>query len=95
MYLWSQSQLIPLTPGILWTMKNGWFHKQIMASQMSFSQIQWIQFLETTDVCVDQSGQRHRIEHGYYRGEFEFERIKPDGYLFIDGQHKFFEFLGN
>ena len=94
MYLWSQAQEMPLTPGINWIMKNGYFMKQIMASQMSLSQIQWIQYLETTDVCVDKDGNRHRIENGYYRGEYEFDQIKPDGYLFIDGVHRFFEFLG-
>ena len=94
MYLWSQGQLIPLTPGICWTLKNGQYYKQIMASQMSFPQIQWIQYLEQTDICVDSEGVRHRIEHGYYRGEYEFEGIKPDGYLFINGEHLFFEFLG-
>ena len=61
---------------------------------MSFSQIQWIQFLETTDICVDAEGKRHRIEHGYYRGEMEFGQIKPDGYLRINDVHHFFEFLG-
>ena len=95
MYLWSQGQKMPLTPGIKWTMKNGWFYKEIMASQMSLGQIQWIQYLETTDICVDRNGVRHRIEHGYYRGEFEYDQIKPDGYLFIDDKHYFFEFLGN
>ena len=29
-----------------------------------------------------------------FRGELEFENIKPDGYLFISGEHLFFEFLG-
>ena len=94
MYLWSCQQRIPLTPGILWTMKRGWFQKQIMTNQMSLSQIQWIQYLETTDICVDSQGERHRIEHGYYRGEIEFGQIRPDGYLFIDNVHHFFEFLG-
>ena len=94
MYLWSVRQKMPLTPGIHWSIKNGWFHKQIMANQMSFSQIQWIQYLETTDICVDSHGQRHRIEHGYFRGEIEFGQIKPDGYLHIDNYHHFFEFLG-
>ena len=94
MYLWSQGQLIPLTPGICWTLKNGQYYKQIMASQMSFPQIQWLQYLEQTDVCVDKNGKRHRIEHGYFRGEYEFENIKPDGYLYIDDEHLFFEFLG-
>ena len=61
---------------------------------MSFPQIQWIQYLEQTDICVDSAGVRHRIEHGYFRGEYEFENIKPDGYLFINGEHLFFEFLG-
>ena len=70
-------------------------YKEIMASQMSLGQIQWIQYLETTDICVDRNGVRHRIEHGYYRGEFEYDQIKPDGYLFIDDKHYFFEFLGN
>ena len=94
MYLWSQKQNLPLTPGIKWTLKNGWYHKRIMTTQMSFPQIQWIQYLETTDICLDENNKRHRIEHGYYRGEFEFEEIKPDGYLFIDEKHYFFEFLG-
>ena len=95
MYLWTQEQDMPLTPGIEWTKKNGSYQKRIMTSQMSLPQIQWILYLETTDICVDSDGNRHRIEHGYYRGEFEFEHVKPDGYLFLDGIHHFFEFLGN
>ena len=62
--------------------------------QISFPHLQWIYYREALD-CKDSSGQHVQMEHAFHRGEFEFKGLKPDGYLFKDGKHHFFEFLGN
>ena len=65
-----------------------------MADQMSFVQIQWLYYMQETQ-CFDRNGVKHTLQHGYHQGEIEFEGIKPDGYVKMDGQHFFFEFLGS
>ena len=62
--------------------------------QISFPHLQWIYYREALD-CIDSNGQHVQMEHAYHRGEFEFEGHKPDGYLFKDGKHHFYEFRGN
>ena len=66
--------------------------------------LQWLYWIQETDICVDKHGQRQRIHHGYHQGEIcceclrfahECDHRKPvDGYCLVDGQHIFFEFLG-
>lgn len=63
---------MPLTPGILWEKTKNGFVKKVMASQMSFGQIQWLNFIQETD-CFDQAGNRIQLQHGYHQGEIEFE----------------------
>ena len=62
--------------------------------QISFPHLQWIYYREALD-CIDSTGQRVQMEHAFHRGEIEFKGLKPDGYLFKDGKHHFYEFQGN
>ena len=84
---------MPTTPGICWTKQGNQYRKQIMAYQMSFGQIQWLNYMQETE-CFDKNGVKHQLEYGYYRGEVDFKGYKPDGYVKIDGEHRFFEYLG-
>lgn len=72
MYLYAQAQDMPLTPGILWTKKHKKYTKKVMASQMSFGQIQWLNFIQETD-CFDSNGIKIQLQHGYHQGETEIE----------------------
>lgn len=72
MYLWSKTQNMPLGPGILWEKSGNRFTKKVMASQMSFGQIQWLNFIQETD-CIDNQGQKIQLQYGYHHGEIEFE----------------------
>ena len=65
-----------------------------MTEQMSLGQIQWLNWLQTTDICINRTGERIQIQYGYYRGEFEFEGEKVDGYIYKDDVHVFMEYLG-
>ena len=105
LYLYSQNQLLPTTPGIQWSKRsNGYFRKKSLRTDISFASLQWLYWLQETDICVDKHGQRQRIHHGYHQGEvcceclqFDYQcahRKPVDGYCLVDGQHIFFEFLG-
>ena len=74
MYLYAQAQDMPLSPGILWTKNGRKFNKKVMASQMSFGQIQWLNFIQETD-CYDSNGNKIQLEHGYHQGEIEIEGL--------------------
>ena len=89
MYLWAQRQLMPLGPGLLWEKNGRYFNKTPMTSGVSFGQIQWLFYLQATTYKGVQ------LEHAFYHGELEFDGWKPDGYVFIEGVHHFFEYLGN
>ena len=83
MYLWAQSQDMPLGPGLLWEKSGNRFKKKIMASQMSFGQIQWLNYIQESD-CIDRQGRRVQLQYGYFHGEVEFEgEIKIDLILAI------------
>ena len=94
MYLFSQQQDLPLGPGIEWTWNKSKFRKSVMISQISFVQIQWLQAMQETDVCIDSNGCRLQIQNGYFQNEVEMNTYKIDGYLKRDGVNVFFEFLG-
>ena len=99
MYLWAQSQDMPLSPGILWTKQGRKYNKKVMKHGISFGQIQWLNYIQNQ--CRDSNGQIVQIEHEYFRGEVTFEDKKlmkiwkPDGHALIDGKHHFYEYLGN
>ena len=94
MYLWSQNQKLPLTPGLLWEMKNGKYIKSHMSSQISFKALQWIYMEQESDRCVDKNGNRVTIQHDYFQGEVTIFNSKVDGYAHIDGVHVVWEFNG-
>ena len=98
LYLYAQKQPFPATPGIHWKWvdkRGGFFAKGSMAPGVSFAQIQWLVFIDTQDARLNQQdGSRVKLQHAYYRNEFDFHGYKVDGYAKVDGQHIFYEFLG-
>ena len=60
---------------------------------VSFPHLQWIYYRQALD-GFDKDGNFVQIQHAYFRGEVEFRNKKPDGYLFKDGKHYFYEFRG-
>ena len=94
MYLWSQRQDMPLTPGLLWEPNGSKFTKKVMKHGVSLPHLQWLYWLQETDFCIDSNGQRQQIQHDYHRGEKRHGKYRIDGYLEIDGQEVFLEFLG-
>ena len=74
--------------------KDTFVKKQMLEiEQISFSHLQWIYYREALD-CKDSNGNIVQMEHGFHRGEINFQGLKPDGYMFKDGKHHFYEFLG-
>ena len=94
MYLYSQQMNMPLSPGIEWVFKNQKAHKKVMTNQISLGQIQWLNALQETALCLDKNGNKIQIEHAYYRGEKEVHGCKVDGFMIKDGIEYYFEFLG-
>ena len=96
MYPSCMRKKMPLTAGIFWDLKDGTFVKKQMleVEQISFPHLQWIYYRQAID-GYDNQGQFVQIEHAYHRGEKSFEGLKPDGYLFKNGKHYFYEFQGN
>ena len=106
LYLYSQDQQLPTTPGLEWILRsdNKKFNKISLKKGVSFVSLQWLYYLQETDICVDKNGQRQQIHHGYHHGEVCCECLKfehecyhqkaVDGYCNVDGEHIFFEFLG-
>ena len=98
LYLFAQKQPFPATPGIHWEFvekRGGFFSKTTMAPGVSFSQIQWLLFIDANDEkLIKNDGTRACLEHAYYRTEFDFHGYKIDGYANVDGQNLFYEFLG-
>ena len=61
--------------------------------QISFGHLQWIYYRQALD-GYDSQGNFVQIQHAYFRGEIDFQGLKPDGYLFKDGKHYFYEYQG-
>ena len=67
-----------------------------MKSGTSFKALQWLTYVEETHpILTDQHGERIKLQHAYYRGEKDFNGWFADGYANVDGEHFFFEFLGD
>ena len=62
--------------------------------KISFGHLQWIYYRQALD-GYDSQGNFVQIQHAYFRGEVDFQGLKPDGYLFKDGKHYFYEYQGN
>ena len=86
MYLWSQQQDMPLSPGLEWTLVNGKFKKNVLIPNSSFSSIQWLYFQQTQH--------NETIHHAYHQGEKIIHGYKVDGYAIINGQKTVFEYNG-
>jgi len=97
MYLWSEEQDMPLTPGIRWLKNGSSFSKHSLAYThgSSFKSLQWIYYLQG---LFDQDGKNVIIQHKYYRGEktipMDDTNYSADGYAIIDGVKTIFEFNG-
>ena len=94
MYLWAQSQNMPLSPGILWTRVGKSFKKSIMRAGTSFGAMQWLYYIQATE-CFDKNGNRVQLQHHYFNDEHSECGYQPDGFAIIDGEYVFYEYLGN
>lgn len=88
MYLGTQMQPMPLTPGIEWTLQKKKFTKRSLQPGISFKSLQWLYYLQATEFKGIQ------IQHAYHRGEKTFNGHKVDGYALVNDQHVFMEFNG-
>ena len=50
LYLYSQDQDLPLGPGVLWEKNGAWFNKTMMDRSVSRGQIEWLMWLQQTDL---------------------------------------------
>ena len=94
MYLWSQRQNMPTTPGLLWTPSKNGFEKKVLHNGVSLGQLQWIYYLQQSNLTIDKNGNRVVIDHAYHRGEKKIDQFYCDGYMCKDGEEYFFEYLG-
>ena len=85
---------MPTTPGIVWQPTNSGYSKKPLARGVSYSQIQWLNYVQTTDLCIDSQGNRIPIEHAYYRGEIKEGPYYIDGFFTKNGLNYYLEFLG-
>ena len=88
MYLGTQMEPMPLTPGLEWKLNGTKFKKRVLHPSVSFKSIQWLYYLQATQF------QNHQIQHAYHRGEHEANGIKVDGYVKIGDEEIFMEFNG-
>ena len=61
--------------------------------QISFGHLQWIYYRQAID-GYDNQGKYVQMEHAYFRGEKMFQGLQPDGYMFKNGKHYFYEYQG-
>ena len=94
MYLWSQKQNMPTTPGIEWTKSQTFYNKKVLQPGVSLGQLQWINYLQQSDFALDKGGNRVTIEHAYFRGEKKVGQWFCDGYMEKDGIKFFLEYQG-
>ena len=85
---------MPLGPGILWTLNGQFFKKNVMKAGTSLGAVQWMNFIQQSDMCVDSAGNRIQIEHSYHQGEKDINGYKIDGYFQKDGKEYFLEYNG-
>ena len=85
---------MPTNPGLRWVLKSGKYKKSVMTDGVSLGQIQWLNYVETTELCLDLNGKRIKIESAYYRGEHKEDFALVDGYFVKQGCKYFLEYLG-
>ena len=95
MYCDSERQAMPLTPGILWEKKGRRYEKSLLleSKSASYVQMQWLFYMQEKE-GYDKNGNFVQMEHAYHRGEKRINGYLPDGYIFKDGRHYIYEFLG-
>ena len=86
MYLWSQQQVMPLSPGLHWIPTERGFRKQVLQGQTSFSALQWLQY--------EQTKLKIQIQHAYHQGEKTVFGYRVDGYAVVDGVETVWEYNG-
>ena len=91
MYLWSQEQDLPLSPGLRWILSKGYYTKKPLASNTSLSALQWIYYKQAE---LKASGSDVVIQHGYHHGEETIHGYQVDGYAVINGRPTVFEYNG-
>ena len=90
-----QQKDLPTTPGILWTLKDNKFKKNIMMAGVSLGQLQWLSYLQHYDKTFkDKDGNLIQIEHAYFRGEHKINNYAVDGYVSMENGQIFLEYLG-
>ena len=94
LYLYSQDQLLPLGPGVLWSKSGNYFTKKVMVSGVSRGQIEWLQWLQTQDICIDSTGRRVKIAHGMNGNEHVVSNRPVDGFFQKDGENYYLEYYG-
>lgn len=105
MYLKSQSEDMPCSPGIVWNKRPGskW-HKAIMnSSGHSLHAQQWLTYKQVSDpFLLNKDGTRAIIDTAFHRGEKELPNSAPngrpwrvDGYAKSDNGVKIYEFFGD
>ena len=62
-----------------------------MKAWTSLGAVQWIDYMQQSDICIDSTGTRVRIQHAYFQGEKKINGIDKDkwdvdGYFVKDGQ---------
>ncbi|CBY10608.1 unnamed protein product [Oikopleura dioica] len=63
LYLWSQNQKLPTTPGILWERHGNSFRKNIMTTGNSYAALQWLLFAQENDPnLIDKNGDRQQLQ---------------------------------
>ena len=91
MYLWSQLQVQPLTPGLRWVRRGSYFEKRVL---MTGNSLRALQFIYYCQALLDNTNPGLNIEHQYFHGERTIYGHKVDGYVQIDGKEIVFEFNG-
>ena len=98
LYLYSQDQQLPLGPGILWEKSSiydsPYYTKRPMVTGVSRGQIEWLNYLQTQDICIDSNGVRQTIQTAMNVGEYKVNGKPVDGYMIKDGKQFFFEYYG-
>ena len=90
---------MPLGPGILWTLNGSTFKKNVMKAGTSLGAVQWMNYIQESDICLDSNGNRQTIESLYFQGEHKIQVgdntiLEIDGYFKKDGQEYFLEYHG-
>ena len=70
-----------------------------MKAGTSLGAVQWMNYMQESDICLDSNGNRQTIESLYFQGEHKIRVgdntiLEIDGYFKKDGQEYFLEYHG-